>query len=146
MSTGTAEDAAVRLLAHREHARAELARKLRDRGYAAYEISEALDALEARDWLSDRRYAESFLRSRIAKHQGPFKIRAELRKNGVDEDVIEAALAEQAVDWLELAREQVVRRFGAEAPADERERARRFRHLQARGFSGEVARRAIDPQ
>ncbi|MGC9456409.1 MAG: regulatory protein RecX [Halothiobacillaceae bacterium] len=145
MAEATARDVAIRLLARREHGRAELARKLRDRGHECEQVDAALDELQARDWLSDQRYAESFLRSRLEKRQGPLKIRSDLRAGGVADEIIEQVLAEQEIDWLELARAQLLRRFGAAPPPDARERARRFRHLQARGFPGDVARQALDP-
>jgi len=137
------EEVAVGLLARREHGRAELARKLAQRGFTAQEIDTALDQLEARDWLSNRRYAESLLRSRLAKRHGPLKIRAELRQNGVPEQIVAEVIDEQSPDWLELAREQLAKRFGDEPAGDQRERARRFRHLQARGFPSDIARAAL---
>ena len=52
---------ALRLLARREHSRAELARKLEQAGFVHYDIAPLLDTFEAQNWLSDRRFAESYV-------------------------------------------------------------------------------------
>jgi regulatory protein len=138
-----AEAAAVRLLARREHSRAELARKLGRRGIPGDLVEATLDALGARRLQSDTRYAETLVASRIGRGQGPVRIRRELAEQGVSGDEIEAALAAADADWYELARETRRRRFGAEPPADWNERARQARFLEYRGFSGEQIRAAL---
>lgn len=56
--------AAMDLLARREHGRAELSRKLRQRGASAELIDPALDRLAEEGLLDESRYLESFIASR----------------------------------------------------------------------------------
>lgn len=53
--------AAMDLLARREHGRAELSRKLRQRGASAELIDPALDRLAEEGLLDESRYLESFI-------------------------------------------------------------------------------------
>jgi regulatory protein len=82
-TAASVEAAAVRLLARREHSRAELVRKLAARGAPAELADEVLDSLAARRLQSDERYAESLVTSRIGRGQGPVRIRRELAERGV---------------------------------------------------------------
>ena len=146
-TTQTPRDAAVRLLARREYSRAELVERLSAKGHEAAEVAACLDALAEQGLQSDARFAESFLRSRVARGQGPLKIRGELSRRGVDRDTVAAAFAELEqrgeVDWFALAADTLARRFSG--PGDSpRERARRERFLAGRGFDFDQLRHALD--
>jgi regulatory protein len=134
---------ALGLLARREHSRLELARKLRQRGMGGADLEQVLDELAAARLLSDTRFAEEYARSRVSRGYGPLRIRAELRERGIDDAGIQAALEELGEDWYQQARAARQRRFGAEPPADLKERARQSRFLQQRGFSPEQIRQAL---
>lgn len=133
---------AVDLLARREHSRLELERKLATRGFPEAVIAPALDALEHSGVLVATRFTESFIRSRVAKGQGPVRIRAELAERGVG-DAAEL-LRGGDVDWLAAARAVRRKRFGAAPPSDYRERAKQARFLQYRGFTADQVRAALE--
>lgn len=137
---------AIQWLARREYSRAELARKLEQKAFEADEISACLDALAEQALQSDERFAESFIRSRIARGQGVIRIKGELRQRGVDAQTCAAALvaveAREAVDWFELARQTLKRRFSSPGETP-KERAKRERFLAGRGFDFEQIRYAI---
>ncbi len=136
--------AAMNALARREHARGELARKLDSRhGGSAEEVAQVLDRLAEEGLQSDARFAEAFSRSRYQRGQGPVRIAAELRQRGVADHLVEAGLASVEADWFELARETLIRRFGERPPADKRDKARRMRFLQYRGFDADQIRYAL---
>jgi regulatory protein len=124
-------------LARREHSEQELACKLASRGYAADIVEATLADLVADRLLSNARFAEAFVHSRIQRGSGPQKIRAELRARGVSDNLIDECLDAHTDSWRELAREVRAKRFGSAAPADFRERSRQMRFLQQRGFSAE---------
>ena len=125
---------AMDFLARREYGRAELARKLADKGYRRSIVDEELGRLHEEGLQSDTRFAESFVLSRINQGKGPVRIRADLGQRGLRDGVIEGALESAACDWYELARQERVKKFGHEAPADFKEKARQMRFLQYRGF------------
>ena len=133
---------ALRLLARREHSRAELARKLGQAGFASPDIFPLLDEFEEKKWLSDRRFAESYVADHRAR-AGSVKLAYDLRQRGVDDGIIQAVLSENHASELERAREVWNRKFGA-APADAAEKARQMRFLQSRGFTLSVIRRLFE--
>lgn len=132
----------MRLLARREHSRLELGRKLAARGYPCADVEAALDRLEAQGLLSEARFTESLVRQRVQQGHGPLRIIADLRQRGIEDpgSAVEAA----QVDWEALAREVYRRRFGGDTPQAPRERARRMRFLQGRGFPPETIRRVMN--
>jgi len=133
------------LLARREHARHELAGKLRSRGMPGDLIETVLDDLVGENLLSEARFAEAFVASRVGRGQGPVRIRMELERRQVAAGVIEDALESAAPDWGALAAEARRKRFGRQPPGDFRERARQSRFLQYRGFASEHISRAMQP-
>ncbi|MDH3560039.1 MAG: recombination regulator RecX [Gammaproteobacteria bacterium] len=114
-----------------------MARKLAGRGYSAEVVAESISTLLADGLLSDARFAESFVHSRIQRGSGPEKIRAELRARGIDDDLVSTCLEAYDDEWRELIVQVRRKRFGPALPADFRERSRQMRFLQQRGFSAE---------
>jgi regulatory protein len=132
---------ALGLLARREHSRAELARKLEQAGFFAADIGPLLDGFEAKKWLSDQRFAESY----VADHQaraGSVKLGYDLRQRGVSDRIIDSVLSENRDSELDRARAVWQKKFGS-PPADAAEKARHIRFMQSRGFTSEIIRRAI---
>ena len=131
---------ALRLLARREHSRAELARKLAPHAGSREALDQLLDALEAKKQLSDGRYAEERARV-LSRKYGAARIRHDLRAKGISEEVIERTSASGEEDF-ERARAILARKYRTCATTRE-ERARRARFLQGRGFSYDIIRRAL---
>ncbi len=132
---------AMDLLARREHSALELQRKLASRGYAEDEIDVVLEGLQSDRLQSDERFAEVYSHSRVEAGMGPIRIRHELRERGVDDSLIESALAPLAGRWDELMAAQRVRRFGAAVPDDYAARMKQARFLQNRGFAADSVMR-----
>jgi regulatory protein len=134
---------ALDILARREHSVAELREKLQSREFQPEEIEQTLSALTEDGLLSEPRFIDSFLASYTRRGHGPLWLRAELERRGIDGAQASAALAGHAVDWASQVRAVRAKRFGAESPADYKERARQSRFLQYRGFSAEQVRAAF---
>lgn len=133
---------ALRLLARREHARGELARKLSARAESAEDIVILLDDLAARGLLSEERYVEARLHARSARF-GNARLASELRQQGVSPALVDAAL-NACDDEVTRAQDVWRRKFGDKAAAsDPTERSRQMRFLLSRGFSGETIRRVM---
>ncbi|MBD9514088.1 recombination regulator RecX [Pseudomonas sp. PDM22] len=133
---------AMDLLARREHGRAELSRKLRQRGATQDLIDPALDRLAEEGLLNESRYLESYIASRARAGYGPVRIREELSQRGLPRSEIDGALSESDVDWSENLREVWRRKF-ARLPQDARERAQQGRFLSYRGYSMEAISRLL---
>jgi regulatory protein len=124
---------ALRLLARREHSRAELGRKLAPHSETPEALHLLLDSLEQKKQLSDERYASERARS-LSRKYGAAKIRHDLKSKGVDARIIDSISAE---DDLGRARAILSRKYRAPAATRE-ERAKRMRFLQSRGFASEI--------
>lgn len=108
------------------------------------ELEQVLDELEHDGLLSDRRFAEAFVRYRAGRGQGRARIRYDLRSKGVSDELVSSALQAEPVDWYELACDVLAKRFGRSVPEDYAERAKRMRFLQQRGFSSDEIQHALD--
>ena len=136
---------ALRLLSGREYSRAELERKLASHEEATGDLARALDELQAKDFISERRVIESVINRRGAK-LGASRIRQELQGIGLDRDAVTEAVAGLKDTELERAREVWRRKFGsksAEDLAEPAERGKQMRFLAARGFGGDVIRKVV---
>jgi regulatory protein len=130
-------------LARREHGRSELFNKLTRFGFEADVADDAVARLVEDGLQSDVRFAEAFVRSRINQGKGPAKIRADLREKGVNDGVTEDGIRDADEDWYALAVEVRLKKFGAERPAEFKEKARQMRFLQSRGFEQDQIQAAV---
>jgi len=143
VSSASIRRAAMDLLARREFSRNELRDRLVERFGTHELIEDALETLVSDGLQSDERYAESLVRSRRARQQGPVRIRYDLVNKGVTESLAEKYADARDPDWYQLARDYRSRRFGDDLPKDPKERARQQRHLLQRGFDHEHIRYAM---
>lgn len=137
------EAAAVRLLSRREHSTEELKRKLGSKGYPEASIATVLEKLGKKKWVSDERFAANYVHHHARRGQGPVRIRAELRQQGITDAQIHQEIAGGEQDWNGLAAEARRRKFGAELPRSAAERAKQARFLQYRGFNSDQIRAAL---
>lgn len=126
------------LLARREHSFQELHNKLQRRFRETPDLlMQELRNLREQGLQSDSRMVEAFVRSRISKGQGSIKISVELRSRGVADSLIENGILNAGVDWFALTEQVAERKFGKAEVIDLRDKARRARFLQQRGFNFE---------
>ena len=136
-------NAAMDLLTGREYSRAELATKLNKRFDSHPSIDAVLVRISEEGLQSDKRFAEAFIRSRIFRGHGLARIRQDIRPKGVSDELVARALEEADIDWYELARDVAKRKFGQRSVADHREKAKRMRFMQYRGFNYDQIKYAL---
>ncbi len=134
--------AALDALARRDHASAELGAKLRGRGYEAELVERVIAALLAEGLLDDRRFVANFIDLHAGRGQGPLRVRADLRKLGLEGAAVEQALAAYP-DWLAQLQRARVKKFGRTLPEGYDERSRQARFLSYRGFTGAQIRSGL---
>jgi regulatory protein len=134
--------AALDMLARRDHSSGDLGRKLRDLGYDAALVGAVLERLLGEKLLDDSRYIDNFIRYHAARGQGPLRVRAQLRQVGLQGALIEDALG-AFPDWLGVARNARLRKFGPKSPESATDRARQARFLGYRGFTSAQIRGAL---
>lgn len=132
---------ALAMLARREHTRAEMTRKLAPHSESPQQLEQLLDALVARGWLSETRFAESRANA-LARKFGSGKIAYDLRSRGVPADAVERALEQARPLEVANCRAAWRKKFGA-LPRDAAERGRQMRFLAGRGFSAEAVRAVL---
>src|SRR5688572_26703516 len=82
----------MRLLVRREHSIEELRRKLTRKGYPPELIESVIQKLAGKRLVSDERFTTSFVHYHAKRGQGPVRIRAALRQQGIADAQVEEAL------------------------------------------------------
>jgi len=145
-SDSEAKAYALRCLARREFSQSELRQRLSRRGHNSKLIDSVLEWLIEASYQSDERFAESRIRHRSNQAYGPRRISQELKQQGIESALISRHFQEQACDWYELASLALEKKFGQSRVGDLREKARRHRYLNQRGFEADHIRFALSKQ
>jgi regulatory protein len=137
-----ARAAALDALARRDYASEDLRRKLLEKGYDVAVVAPLLDALRAEKLLDDRRYAENFVAYHAARGQGPLRVRADLRRHGLEGILVEECL-DAFPDWIVQLRKAQQKKFGAKPPSNYADKQRQAKFLGYRGFTSAQIRTAL---
>lgn len=139
--------AALRALMRRAHSTFELRTYLERRALEPSLVRSVMARLKQEKLIDDARYALDFARTRASgQRQGGRRIAQELRKRGVPDQHIDAALAQVFADLDEgaMVRKVIERRTrSARGPFDERKMASLYRTLLRAGFDPGVIRREL---
>lgn len=127
-------------MSRRDHSELELQQKLLQRQFPPQEISLALEYCRENGWLDDARFAGSLLRQGVSKHHGWMRICQEAKRKGIEIDVLECAERDADIDWYALAKDAAQKKYAnfdgiIPPPSDVKEKAKRMRYLQYRGFN-----------
>ena len=106
-----ARSAALHYLARREHSAYELATKL-TRRYRTAVVGPIVDELTENGELSDRRFAETLVRSRFNRGFGPIYISKELHSKGVEAQLAKECIGVFNGEWHALAKEVLEKKRG----------------------------------
>ena len=145
-----AREHALRLLDHQARTRHELQARLGQAGYSERAVRFALVWCRLRGFLDDRRFAQSWVASRLSRPEyGSFRICHELIQKGVDAALARAVVAEALPPEEELERAVAAgrRRLGPRRasgePLSTAESVKLVRYLAGRGFPYAIAREAV---
>lgn len=127
----------IDLLSRREYSERELFAKLCAKSFCPDETQEVIQFLKENDHLSDLRFTESAFRSRINKGYGLLYIEQELKQKGVDSSIIWQVERDIQVNWLDIAQKAYQKKYGDKQYLNDKDKAKRIRFLQYRGFSSE---------
>jgi regulatory protein len=139
--------AALRALVRRAHSTFELRTHLERRAIEPAMVPHVMARLKQEKLIDDARYALDFARSRASgRRQGGRRIAQELRKRGVPDQHINAAIAQvfTDVDEAAMVRKAIERRTRtARGPFDQRKMASLYRTLLRAGFDPGLIRREL---
>ncbi len=138
----SATEKAMDLLLFKARTQYELRNKLKEKGYSDSEIDEAVDYVSSFGYLNDKTYAEQFVISN-ASQKSISAMRRELKKKGIDEDIINDALMEIDEDESGIVYDLIIKRAGEPRHLDEKEERRLFGFCARRGFSTGTILRAF---
>ena len=141
-SADAAHAAALRLLTTRARTRAELVRRLEERGFAAAAVAEAVARLERVGLVDDAALAAAVAEGRAARGLDAPAIALELRDRGLDPALAERAARVAAPDGLraDRCREVAEARLAQLAGLDPDVQLRRLAaYLARRGYPAELA-------
>lgn len=141
---------AVRYLSYRERSAAEIRRRLRRDDYPSVVIEDVVHYLEESGFVDDRKYALNYTEGRFrSRGYGPIRIRADLRRRGVNRGAIDAAIDQvysARDEVLEKAREMGSKRWAQlDRESDPLKRKKKvYDYLGRRGYAFDVVRRVVD--
>jgi len=123
-----------RNLAMREWARKMLYQKAVAKFDDPKMVNDILDEFEEQDILSDKRFAEAYIRSaRDYRGYGPTKTKMRLLEKGVNSSLFSEYLAESHDIWTLRCHVERKKKYGA-MPETMEEKSKQYKFLQQRGF------------
>jgi len=125
MGEGEATELALRALRHRDRSRQDLEERLARAGIPPEEREQTLEELASAGLVSDDRFAQQRARSLANRNAGDTLIRSDLRRHGIPDEVVAAAL-----EGLEPESERAARIFERRGGGD-----RALRYLAGKGFA-----------
>jgi len=132
---------ALRMLAGKRLTKAQLAKKLRDRGFAPDVVREAVAECERRKYLDDRTFAQLFVASAIEKKAiGPLRLMRDLVKQGIDGDLAREVIA-QTESTHDERLQRAIAKLEATRPGERFDRM--ARRLVTQGFTASAVARAL---
>lgn len=138
---------AMNLLKSRDYTVAQLRRKLADGGYPEEVIQEALAYMEQFHYTDDLRYAVNFIQS-YENSRSRRRIEQDLLGRGIDRETLRSAWREWeeqggTQDEEAMIRALLQKRHFDPREAGQKERQRMYGFLVRRGYSSELARKAV---
>lgn len=126
---------AVWYISRTPHTQKQTAEYLNDKGYEKEITDEAIARMLTYRYLDDEQYARSFFRSKCKKY-GTVRITAELKRNGVSQDIIDAVLDEEQPQDNSII--EVAEKYIRSHRTADKQRLKRF--LAGRGYTwGEIS-------
>ncbi|NRA42855.1 MAG: regulatory protein RecX [Pseudomonadales bacterium] len=144
---------ALGLLAKREYSVLMLKQKLVNKHYNEQTISALLEYLQEKQFISDQRFAELFIRDALRKYRGANRIRSELAQKGINSALVSEQLDALNIDWQSIAHDLLSKKFTISYSKDDSEsdyqQLNRYRNkllqkLHYQGFDGSTCKRAVD--
>ena len=140
---------ALRFLGRRLHSSTELRIKLKQKGYEKDLIDNVIDDLSSAGYLNDFDFAKEFIKEKFkSRLWGKYKIKSELMKKGIDNELITQALIESIGEQDEfdnamIVAEKKIKILKSKSDGVELKR-KVISFLNTRGYSYEIAGKVCD--
>lgn len=137
-----AMDKIAALIRVRERTPKELRRRLAEAGFEEDVVERAVESSVRSGLVSEERYAAALIRGKVSQGWGKAKIMARLREDGVSPAAIESCNTLFATPQQEY--ERALHELGKRSVRSKNPRATLMRRLLQKGYSPELANRAVD--
>ena len=142
-----AKDVAYNYLSYRAGSVKEVRDKLAQKEFAEETIEQVVDDLQRQKLLNDSEFARRFVEARRGRANGSRKLAQELRRKGIETEIIDEVLGEFAATLD--SEERAIGLLGKQAwryRGLERDKAKRrmLGFLARRGYDAQMARSAVD--
>ena len=138
----TCRETAAAILGRSARSTHELGSKLEEKGFSEAEILETLAFMTEYRYLDDERYASDLANTHAARGHGPYRIRQELTKRGIDSDTVEDVLSRLPDPDNAL---QKLLRARLSRQNDEQSRQKAAAALSRRGYGWDEIHAALRP-
>jgi regulatory protein len=136
---------ALYLLELRDRSVAEIEQKMKNREYLPEEITKTIDFLRDKNFLDDARFTENYIKQLQFRSQGVYKIRNQLKKFGLDRDLVEEKLGDIDNDSeYETAKELAQNWLKKKNIPPERRYEKLGRFLLGRGYSIDNTKKILE--
>lgn len=149
---------AVQLLAQRDHSSYELSQKLmifltkylskkidptnnddaiceQIKTEFSTQITEVIEYCIAHHWLNDIEYATKYIEMQARKGYGKYRIVMELKRRGLSIEMLQSALHQTDINWIEVAMQQIIKKFKKIDKKDLIQKKKIIQFLLSRGFA-----------
>ncbi len=119
--------------------------KLKEEGYNDDIIEKVISSLLKYKYIDDSAYSKMYISDCIRlKKWGPQRIKMELYKKGVSQNIIDSAIEESDLDDRESIIESLLEKRIKNTPIDLKEKQKHFNFLLRRGFNSEDIKKVIE--
>lgn len=137
---------ARRFCAYRERASSEVIQKLKEWSTGPDETNAIVEELKNENFLDDRRFAEAFVRGKFGiKKWGRLRIKVELRRKGIQEQMISHALSAIVEDEYEAALRSLIdkKADSLEDPSSFAARQKIIKYAQSKGYETDLIMKSM---
>lgn len=140
-----AKEVSLKFLSYRQRSEKEIVNKLVKEGFKEDIVENTLNYLKKYNLINDLEFAKSFVRDKINLNKyGPQRIKYDLYKKGIAQDIIDQVLVEDRDQEYERALELGKKRIKSYKNDSRQAQYRKLAgYLQRRGFSYEVVSKVL---
>lgn len=135
---------ALNWLSRRDYSEAQLSQRLARQGGERADIAQVIEWCKAENYLSQQRFIEMLVRSRVNKGYGLNYIVQECRLQNISREQVQQCALQLNVDWFNVALKLYEKKYGQTEVTEYKDKLKRMAYLQRRGFSNEQIQFAIN--
>ena len=137
-----AKKKALHHLSYRDLTEAQLREKLEAGEFPPPAIDAAVEYVRSYHYIDDKRYADQYVRAKKAE-RSVFEMREELRRRGVQQELVDEAIGSGEVDETETVRTLFLKKFGRKDLSDPKLYEKALRYFAGKRFPYGAAKDGI---